>query len=97
MTDKLVTAEWLMSIGFEILGTDDWPIYQSPPSMRTGPVCRVFVEPLMGCDGWAIGSNAHAKELIPPPDNKEQCLMLLMGLGIEPNFLQEPTYAQEHP
>lgn len=91
------TPKWLASIGFEDIGittTDSgealkWPILRSPLGNRGGPGCHIYVDILMGCDGWEVGWE-NSRSMITPPNTKWEVLFLMHGLGIEPSFMKEP-------
>lgn len=88
-TRPKVTTQWLLGLGFENIGTSEWPIYRSPPQNRGGPVAYLFVDPLMGCDGWSIGGQADSS-MIQPPNTKQEAMLLFMGLGLDlPLFCHE--------
>lgn len=84
-----VTQDTVASWGWAAasLKMKDWPIWLSPSSTRSGPVCAIRWEPLNGCDGWAIINREDfsrwADTLIPPPESVGQLRRLCAALGIK--------------
>lgn len=75
-----ISHDAVTNLGFESVGTDDFPAYRSPESNRAGPTERLIWEPYMGCDGWRLEYND--KGPIPPPETVLDLIYLMKGLGI---------------
>ena len=79
--DVAIAEEWLKSVGFTEEGKQRWPVLVSPQSSKNGPICRIYYEPLNGCDGWQIGWK-DACGSIPTLDTRSEVRQLCIALRI---------------